>query len=304
MKKHIISIIFALIVFANISVVAFADCGPKYSVTVTVTGISDGLEYYGEPGGVYYATLLSKGKATGPAFAFIEDNHTASEIAERYEDKIWGAFQSYRDEDGYYYLQSHWELNGDDTFCWGYYPPNEFKILLYFPETERYLVSEPLERYAFNAYYTANIRDGALKISAGKGAADFFAELGALLLRIGITIGLELLVALTFGYRRKKAVRIILVTNIITQVILNVVLNIANFKGGILTAAFFYILLELAVFIVEGIVYATTLPKATEKSTGKVRAWLYALAANIVSFVLGGMLTMFLFSISDVFMYI
>ncbi len=304
MKKHIISIIFALIVFANISVIAFADCGPKYSVTVTITGLLGDIQYYGEPDGVYYATLLSKGITTGPAFAFIEEEHPADETAKMHEDKIWSAFQSYHDEDGYYYLQNHWELTGDDTFCWGYYPPNNFKILLYFPETERYLVSEPLERYAFTAYYTAKIRDGAMEISAGKGTADLFAELCALILRIGITIGLELLVALAFGYRRQKAVKIILVTNIITQVILNVVLNIADFKGGILTAAFFYILLELVVFIAEGIVYAVNLPKAAEKSTGKVRAWLYALAANFTSFVLGGMLTMFLFSISDAFMYI
>ncbi|MDE7192891.1 MAG: hypothetical protein K2O14_02870 [Oscillospiraceae bacterium] len=304
MRKLIVSIIFALIVFASISVTAFADCGPKYSVTVTVKGVDNSLEYYGEPGGTYYATLLSRGKATGPAFAFIEDEHTDEETAAMHEDEIWSAFQNYRDEDGYYYLQDHWELTGDDTFCWGYYPPNEFKILLYFPETGRYLVSEPLERYAFNAYYTANIRDGALDVSAGKGAADFFAELVALLLRIAITIGLELLVALWFGYRRKKEIRVILVTNIVTQVILNAVLNIANFKGGILTAAFFYILLELAIFIAEAIVYMKVLPKATERRTGEVRAGLYALAANFTSFVLGGMLTMFLFSISDVFMYV
>lgn len=304
MKRIIVSLIFALTIFASISVVAYADCGPKYSVTVTVTGAYDGLEYYGEPGGTYYATLLSKGIATGPAFAYIEDDHSAEETAERYKDEIWGAFQSYRDGDGYYYLQNNWELTGNDTFCWGYYPPNEFKILLYFPETGRYLVSEPLERCAFNAYFTADIRDGALEVSAGKGAADFFAELAALLLRIAITIGLELLVALGFGYRGKKEIKIILETNIVTQMILNTVLNIANFKGGILTAAFFYILLELAIFIAEAIVYMKVLPEVTEKRTGKVRAWLYSLAANFTSFVLGGMLTIFLFSVSDAFMYV
>lgn len=304
MKRIIVSIIFALTVFTNITVVAYADCGPKCSVTVTIKGVDNSLEYYGEPGGTYYATLLSKGIATGPAFAYIEDDHSAEVTAERYKDEIWGAFQSYRDEDGYYYLQNNWKLTGNDTFCWGYYPPNEFKILLYFPETGRYLVSEPLERYAFNAYYTANIRDGALEVSSGKGAADFFAELAALLIRVAITVGLELLVALWFGYRGKKEIRVILETNIVTQVILNTVLNIANFKGGILTAAIFYILLELAILIAEAIVYMTALPKVTEKRTGAVRAGFYALAANFTSFILGGMLTIFLFSVSDVFMYV
>ena len=81
-------------------------------------------------------------------------------------------------------------------------------------------------------------------------------------------------------------------------------LNIANFKGGILTAAIFYILLELAILIAEAIVYMTALPKVTEKRTGAVRAGFYALAANFTSFILGGMLTIFLFSVSDVFMYV
>lgn len=304
MKKHILSVLFALTVFANIAVTAFADCGPKYSVTVTVTGVDNGSEYYGEPGGMYYATLLSKEITTGPSFAYIEDKHSAEEVSEKHEDKIWSAFQSYHDADGYYYLQEQWELSGDDTFCWGYYPPNEFKILLYFPETGRYLVSEPLERYAFNAYFTIDIAENTPKVSAGKGAEDFFAELTAFLIRVVITIGLELLVALWFGYRNKKAVKIILITNMITQIMLNTVLNIANFKGGIITAAIFYALAELAVLTAEAIVYAIKLPKATEKRTGKVHAGLYALAANACSFIVGGLLTVFLFNISDWFRYI
>lgn len=294
---------FAIAIFANITVTAFADCGPKASVTVNVKGFESAKAYYGESD-IYYATLLSREITTGPSFAYIEDKRSAEEVSEKHEDKIWSAFQCYRDEDGYYYLQNHWELSGDDTFCWGYYPPDEFKILLYFPETDRYQVSEPLERYAFTSYFTIDIADNTPKVSAGKGAEDFFAELIAFMIRVVITIGLELLVALWFGYRSKKAVKIILITNTVTQIALNIVLNIANFKGGLITAAIFYVLAELAVFTAEAIVYAIKLPKATEKRTGKVRAGLYALAANACSFIVGGFLTVFLFNISDWFRYI
>ncbi len=304
MKRLIVSIFFSLTTLINISVIAFADCGPKYSVTIKVTGVESAKEYYGEAGGVYYATLLSKAITTGPAFAYIEDEHSADEVLKMHENKIWSALQSYRDADGYYYLGEHWELSGDDLFCWGYYPPNEFKILLYFPETGQYLVSGPLERYAFTAYFTADISDGALNVSKGKGTADFLAEIIAFFVRVAITIGLELLVALWFRYRSKKAVKIILITNIITQVMLNIVLNIANFKGGIIAAAMFYLLAELAVLATEAIIYAIKLPKATENCTGAVRAGLYALAANTCSFVAGGFLTVILFNMSDWFRYI
>ena len=285
----------------SLSVSAFADCGPKYSVTVKITGIENAKEYYGE---TYYATLLSKNVTTGPASAFIESRHFADEVAERYNDEIWGAFQSYRDADGYYYLQEQWELTGDDVFCWGYYPPDEFKLLLYFPETGGYMVSEPQERYAFNAYFTANIRDGKMSVSTGKGTVDFFAELAALLIRAAVTVGLEILVALAFGYRGKRPLRLILIVNIATQLLLNIALNIANFKGGILTAAIFYVLLEAAVFVTEAVIYAVLLPAGTEKKTKKGRAVLYAFTANLCSFIIGGILTAFLFSISDIFMYV
>ncbi len=301
--QALISIMFAIAIFANITVTAFADCGPKASVTVNVKGFESAKAYYGESD-IYYATLLSREITTGPSFAYIEDKRSAEEVSEKHEDKIWSAFQCYRDEDGYYYLQNHWELSGDDTFCWGYCPPDEFKILLYFPETDRYQVSEPLERYAFTSYFTIDIAESTPKVSAGKDAEDFFAELIAFMIRVVITIGLELLVALWFGYRSKKAVKIILITNTVTQIALNIVLNIANFKGGLITAAIFYVLAELAVFTAEAIVYAIKLPKATEKRTGKVRAGLYALAANACSFIVGGVLTVFLFNISDWFRYI
>lgn len=296
--KKLISIIFALTVFANIAVTAFADFGPKASVTVNIKGV--------ESAGEYYATLLSKYRSTGPADAYIESEHSADEVRKMYEDKseIWRAFQSYSDADGYYYLQEHWKLTKDSVCCWGYYPPDEFKILLYFPETERYLVSEPLERYAFTAYFTASIADGSLQVSEGKGTAAFFAELVAFLIRAAVTAGLELLVALGFGYKNKKAVRIIIITNIVTQIILNAVLYIANFRDGFLMAAIAYILLEFAVFAAEAIVYAPLLPGTTEKKTGALRAVLYALAANFASFIIGGILAIFLFGISDLFMYI
>lgn len=304
--KKIVSLIFALAVLAGITVTAFADCGPKASVTVSVKGVENAEEYLGEAGGAYYATLLSKYKSTGPAAAYIESGRPADEVRKMYESRseIWRAFQSYRDEDGYYFLQEHWELEGDDVCCWGYYPPDEFKILLYFPETGRYLVSEPLERYAFTSYFTASVAEGALEVSGGKGTTAFFAEIAAFLIRIAVTVGLELLVAMGFGYRSKKAVRIIVIANVVTQVLLNVALYIVNFRDGFLMAAIVYVLLELAVFAAEAIAYAPLLPKTTEKRTGALRAVLYAFTANLVSFVIGGVLAIFLFGISDVFMYI
>jgi hypothetical protein len=51
----------------------------------------------------------------------------------------------------------------------GYYPPEDFKILLYFPADDRFAVSEEAcERYAFDSYYQVNL-SGVDPVSAENG---------------------------------------------------------------------------------------------------------------------------------------
>ena len=60
--------------------------------------------------------------------------------------------------------------------------------------------------------------------------------------RIVLTILIEMLVALLFGFRQKKQLLILAVVNIITQIILNVLLNVINYNSGPLAFTFFYVL--------------------------------------------------------------
>ena len=41
--------------------------------------------------------------------------------------------------------------------AWTYYPPGDFKILLYYPETETFVSSGIYARYAFDTYYTVDM---------------------------------------------------------------------------------------------------------------------------------------------------
>lgn len=51
-------------------------------------------------------------------------------------------------------------------FKWTYYPPQRFKILVYFPETDSFAVSGIYERYAFDSYYKVDAGDIELKPSS------------------------------------------------------------------------------------------------------------------------------------------
>lgn len=101
-----------------------ADMGPKASVRIQFEHMGDEL---------CYGTLLSKEKSTGPASAGWKNG----ECPEEYMDPgIWKIFVNYKDPDGYYFLQRSWKVSESKELAWTYYPPGDFKILLYYPETE------------------------------------------------------------------------------------------------------------------------------------------------------------------------
>ena len=225
-----------------------ADMGPKPSVTVTVEG-ADGRDFYG--------TLLSERDSTGPQSAYDPERHGPSyQYSEGYGDEeIFRKFIEYEDPDGYYFLQICWPCEGTGTFAWTYYPPQRFKILLYFPDTGEFVSSGILEDYAFDSYFTAALSGEGLSVRT---SYDYRWELISLGARILLTIAAELLLALLFRFRGKALFTVVWV-NIATQVLLNAGLNLIDYYGGYMAFLFFYVLLEIAVFVLEGILFTLLL---------------------------------------------
>ena len=102
---------------------ASADTGPKPSVSVTFENMGDEL---------CYGTLLSKTPSTGPARAW--DGTEDGKFYEGADEAVWRAFVEFKDEDGFYFLQWFWRTDEKKTLNWTYYPPQTFKILLYYPD--------------------------------------------------------------------------------------------------------------------------------------------------------------------------
>lgn len=262
-----------------------ADTGPKPSVNVTIDGIS---------GETYYATLLSETESTGPASAYDGTNaYYTDEIPNA--EELWQKFQNYEDADGYYFLQWFWDCSEENAFQWGYYPPERFKILFYFPEYDSYVVSDVQERYAFDSYYTANLtevdyRQGGTVNCAESGTItrsyDYKDEIISLLVRILITIAVEIIIAVCFQLRGKKQLLFIGLVNIVTQIVLNVLLNLAAYTGGVKRFVLCYFLLELLVTVIEAVVYVRFMPE-NEKVPSNSKLVTYALVANIASYVIG-----------------
>lgn len=260
---------------------ASADTGPKPSVSVTFENMGDEL---------CYGTLLSKTPSTGPAEAW-DGTEDGKYFFNGADETVWRAFVEFKDEDGFYFLQWFWRTDEKKTLNWRYYPPQTFKILLYYPDraTESgaadnsaggatrdsktsaasgaFCVSDVLERYAFHSYYFVDMRNvqsetiGTIaKISATQGY-DYSAEILGFFVRFIITLGVETLLALAFGLRTKRAFLTVLAANGATQVALNILLNVQMHFNNVYGVFPLYFFAELFVFVAEAALYCFILGK-------------------------------------------
>lgn len=280
MRRFFAIALCACLLFAVLPTTARADMGPKPSVVVTFTDLENET---------YYATLLSKSESTGPYSAVTRKDAADYRSDNPEEEAAYQKFAAYQDPDGYYFLGFVADCSASNQLRWGYYPPGDFKILLYFPAQDALVESQgAYTRYAFDSYYRADLSG----ISQGDGfsaarAYDHGGELLSLLARIVLTIALELLLALPFGYRAKKQLLLLGGVNLATQVGLNVALNLIRFQYGPWVFLEYYFLLELLVFLAEAVVYGLCLHRLSDKPAPAWKAVVYALAANVASFVAG-----------------
>ena len=294
MRKWLTILICLVLAVSLFPITASADTGPKPSVRITFENLGD-EECWG--------TLLSSKKSTGPSSAWDgnENNARHNENPNGQYDwqdfgyDVWKAFVDYDEKDDYYFLQEAWQINETKELAWTYYPPNEFKILLYFPETEEYAVSGVYERYAFDSYFTVNMDGVKLSVDYNEelssderinayNSYNYRVEILALIARIIITIIIEMAIALAFGYWEKKQLLLLAGMNAGTQIILNVLLNIINYNSGRIAFVLFYILFEIIVAIIEAIVLLVFLNKISIKQRKRWLMIVYVILANVVSF--------------------
>lgn len=276
MKKFFVFILVLVCAFLTLGINAFADIGPKPSLTIDVTGDVKGKEYY--------IALLSP-----------HETHYTDEYVDK-QPSVWRELYGFSLTDEYYIYNSpavdrvYYGMTGSDSATWGYHPPQEFKILLYFPESGSFIVSEKLEKYAFSSYFTVKVNGDAMTVDKNGGVRGVLVEIGGLIIRIALTVLIEIGVALGFGYRGKRELRLILIMNIITQILLNALIAFGDYRIGAFGAFLANIVGEIAVLIAEALVYSAKLPKITEQETNSRRALGYAFIANLASFLGGGVL--------------
>ena len=271
----------AVLLFAVSISVALADSGPKPAVSVNVKNLG---------GATCYATLLCEREQYGP--------YCTTEIEKRWntraETSVWEAFATYKDSDGFYFLQELWDLRTEPKFAWEYCRPRIFKVLLYWPEEGRFAVSEITEAKDFYSLFEVDASDvryadgSSVGTIAVKPVDSGSYRIWAFVKRVLLTLAVELLIALAFLFRRKREWLVIIATNLLTQIALGIFATISVVQGGrdmqfFVTLAF----LELGVAIIEAVVYILFLRKASGKKRGLWVYVVYALVANAASYFVG-----------------
>lgn len=261
MKRILKGLFLFVLLLQNAMIFVRADVGPKPSVTIYIDEAPNNQKYY--------VTLLSEVDQYGPW------NHI--EVGTNNEADAF--FVNYQDKEGFYYLGNAHECSESHTYSWSYYPPNPFKVAIYCPETNYVGVSEITTREAFDGYYHVTYGSNPLII---KEEVKLDKKILSFALRVVLTLIVEILLGLLFGYRKKKEVLTILITNIITQILLNLGLSVVDYYGGWLVWFVLFILGEFVVFLIEAIVYCIVF-----KDHSRWKTIAYALLANILTFILG-----------------
>ena len=286
MKKRLFCLLlFAALLSALFWLPAAADTGPKPSVTVAFPGLE----------GEYYATLLSKYSATGPyrSDGDFLDELEAKTVGDAEKNAAFRAFREHADPDGYYFVGFIQKVSADDDLFWGYFPPSDFKVLLYGCGTGALLSGEPQSRYAFASRFEVRLTaaEGKTTVETQKGY-DYSGEGLRFLLRLAVTFAVEMLLALAFDMLRCGRWRTVLLANFVTQILLNAALQLTTYLRGVSLRLLplSYFLLEVAVLAAEAAVYAFCFARKTvpeEQRLSVRRCILYALAGNVASFAAG-----------------
>lgn len=286
MKKILFACLITL-VFITTSQTVSADIGPKAGVTVTVEGVQG--DYAFEL--LYYINPSRQTSINTNIERFLEARDDEDYTNLYYRDHYPDAFVYYSDDENYFPFSVHimygpgWMRQTDEhTYHMGYNAPRELKFAIY-TEDDVLIVSEAVERVAFDAHYTWDLSDVDLsqqQSDAGVISSDETIALSVLefFIRVIFTVLIELGILALFKYKKKNSFKLVGIVNIITQSLLSIFVVVTFYRFGSLSAILTLILGEAIVFFSESLFYVLFL---REKS--KVRAFIYALVANTATMI-------------------
>ncbi len=279
MRRKVVLIIFVSIFFVGAIFTVNGDAGPKPSLEIIVENA---------PESFYYLDLLIDYDLDN-LYQFIEDDEVENiemfEILKNYKDGEWRPALATGTR-----VPLHGELTGikeGESFKHSFTymgVPDRFKIIIVTSDKEIIVSENILERKSFNskAYFDCNtgiIKERSYIIST---ILQFIPTFSATLLIEGIILHI-------FGFSIKINWKPFITINLITQILLTIVIGFSMYRLGIFLALLAYFFMEWLILIIESVSFSKYLKEHTKK-----RRVFYAITANILSFIAGLLITLYI----------
>ncbi|MBR3635629.1 MAG: hypothetical protein IKN47_05475 [Lachnospiraceae bacterium] len=248
-----------------------ADMGPKPSISLVLENAPQD----------YYVGLLVEADKYGKADVSLDDEMSIEEF------NALCTLTGY-DSDGWIYWDGNpvtgtrFKSNANHKYNFTYMVPSTFRVIVVSLDGQTY-ISNKIKKQKFNAECTYDLATGQIKenVLAGTGKYLIFVLVCYL-----ATLFFEGIMLILFGLFNRKNLKCFFMANTITQVMLNSVIVYMDYKGMDILLVLIWPLAELAIIIVESLIYRKRLIKkdgeiSTKRNVG------YAIAANIFSIVAG-----------------
>lgn len=263
-------IIFPLIFSFNVN----ADAGPKPSIEMIVKN---------PPQTEYYLDLLIDYNVEKPYKNIREDEINSKQmynLLKNYNTDGWRPALVTGTR-----VPLHGELvgtkSGDNMSHYFSYVgvPDRFKVIIVTEDNNIIVSDNIIDRKAFNCRVYFDLDTN--KLSESPLVLEYFIQFITTFIATFIIEGFILIL---FRFNLKQNWKTFLVINVITLAFLNFLIFGTMYYLGSFAAVFFYILFEIVIFITEAKLFAKYL-----KQHSKLRRVMFALTANIASFIFGFM---------------
>lgn len=276
-KIFLLAVMCAVFMFSA-ALSASADTGPKPSLEITLTNAPE----------TYYLDLLVDYDS--------DYQNIYGEEAASLDAKMFGILQNYS-EDGWHAALSHGTraplfgtvVPEGNVSRFSYFGvPDTFKVIVVTPDGE-VKVSGIVSMSMYQETMTVDYETMTVTSDSNPAKSYILQFLSTFI----PTIIIEVLLMLAFGIPFGKNIVCVLLVNFATQALLTAALAHYFITGGFsVWGLAFYALLELGIMLVEAIIYLFALK--TEKRLTRV---LYAVTANLVSLLAGGIMIYFIGSL-------
>ena len=268
-KRYFCLMIVITVIFAMFGTVS-ANSLPEPTIHLSTLNAPKGRDYFivmfHEP----HAGLMDN-------YFFDEDDKNADAVA-----KLNDFLSGYEDPDGLT-ASSTTRLNNGNTRI-PYYgfsaADRDLRIMVYYPDNGEYVISDIFHIEGRYEEYSVDLSGTGPRIKV-RNYTDTYNRKNMILvmaLDLAFTLVAETGLAIAMGYKSKKEVRTIFLTNVATNMTANVLIFIF-----IKYFVFFLLLLEAGIIAVEYSVYKRVVPKERKRST----LFAYVLGANLFSALFG-----------------